>query len=146
MYLDLDDTLVVWSDGSPSGAPGTREFLHWALESFEVRWLTRWARDGRMDEKLLNDLAKLTQVDVEALRPIQGLDWSGTESKLNGIAWLEHVVLDRPFLWVEDDTIEPAALEFLEANGLADCFCRCDVTKDREALRTLHAELLAIGD
>lgn len=141
LYLDIDDTLVVWADDAPSGAPGVREFLLWALEHFEVRWLTRWARDGRLDETLLADLSRLTGVEVEALRPVQGLDWSGTTSKLNGVAWLEHTILGRPFLWIEDDTVEPGALEFLEAHALSHRFRRCDVSRDRESLSRLHDAL-----
>ncbi|HEX2167153.1 MAG TPA: hypothetical protein VHG09_07925, partial [Longimicrobiales bacterium] len=72
LYLDLDDTVISWEGGSPSGAAGLREFLLWALETFEVRWLSRWARDGRMSPKLIHDLAKMSGVAEHRLEPIGG--------------------------------------------------------------------------
>lgn len=140
LYLDLDDTIVSWSSGEPRGAPGVEDFLRWALRRFEVRWLTSWTPSGQMEESLLVDLAKLTGVDVGFLGCIHGLDWEGG-SKLDGIAWLEHVVLDRPFLWIEDGSLPDSALEFLRAHGLDECFVRCDVTRDEDALARLHQRL-----
>lgn len=140
LYLDLDDTVLSWADGKPAPGTGVREFLLWALEHFEVRWLTRWARDGCMDPGLLVDLCKLTGVETDRLRTIQGMDWSeGT--KLDGIAWSEHVVLGRPFVWLEDDNTGAEHQAFLASHGLADCFHHCDVTQDPEALREAHSEL-----
>ena len=140
LYLDLDDTIVSWATGEPRGAPGVDEFMMWALRTFEVRWLTSWTPGGQMEESLLVDLAKLTGVDVDLLRCIRGLDWEGG-SKLDGIAWLEHVVLERPFVWMEDGTLPDPALEFLRAHGFADCFVLCDVTRDEGALTRLHQRL-----
>src|SRR5690606_19286572 len=68
LYLDLDDTVISWTGGVPAGAPGLREFLLWALDVFEVRWLTRWARDGRMEARLVRDLAKMSGVPVRRLQ------------------------------------------------------------------------------
>lgn len=140
LYLDLDDTIVSWADGSPRPGRGATEFLLWALDRFEVRWLTTWCPDGRMDPALLADLSKLTDVPVDRLRGIRGFDWQNG-SKLDGIAWLEHVVLGRPFLWIEDSTVEPGALEFLARHGLRDRFRSCDVTRRPDDLRELHRVL-----
>lgn len=142
LYLDVDDTIVSWQGGSPSGGPGAREFLEWALARFEVRWLTTWAPSGRMDERLLKDLSKMTKLPKERLRGIRGLDWEGG-SKLDGIAWLEHLVMGRPFIWIEDDTLPAEALEFLARFGFAPCFIRCDITRDPAALARLRSELEA---
>lgn len=140
LYLDLDDTILSWADGKPAPGEGVREFLLWALDRFEVRWLTRWARDGRMEPGLLIDLCKLTGVETARLRGIHGLDWSeGT--KLDGIAWAEHVVRGRPFLWLEDDNTGADHQAFLEHHGLGHCFHHCDVTQDPQALRRAHSEL-----
>lgn len=140
LYLDLDDTILTWADGSPAPGAGVREFLLWALGHFEVRWLTRWARDGTMEPGLLRDLSKLTEVETERLGEIRGLDWSdGT--KLDGIAWAEHIVLGRPFLWLEDDNTGAEHRAFLDAHELAHCYRHCDVTQDPEALVNAHAEL-----
>lgn len=140
LYLDLDDTILSWADGSPRPGPGATEFLLWALDRFEIRWLTTWCPNGRMEAGLLGDLSKLTNVPVERLRTIRGFDWEGG-SKLDGIAWVEHVVLGRPFLWIEDSNVPPEALEFLDCHGLRDRFRHCDVTRRPEALRELHRSL-----
>lgn len=140
LYLDLDDTVLSWQDGSPAAGRGVREFLLWALDRFEVRWLTRWARDGCMDPGLLKDLGKLTGVDPERLGVIRGLDWSdGT--KLDGIAWAEHIVRGRPFIWLEDDNTGADHRQFLDLHDLADCYLHCNVTDDPEALLSAHSEL-----
>jgi hypothetical protein len=142
LYLDLDDTVVSWATGEPRGAEDAGPFLRWALDRFEVRWLTTWAPSGLMDGGLLVDLCKLTGIPAERLQRIRGLDWEGG-TKVDGIAWVEHVVMGRPFVWIEDDTVPPAALEFLDHHGYLACFHRCDVTRDAEALRRLHGELEA---
>ncbi|MFW6079985.1 MAG: hypothetical protein ACODAE_10210, partial [Gemmatimonadota bacterium] len=103
LYLDLDDTLLSYATGRPQAGLGARRFLHWAIATFEVRWLTRWCPDGRMPDGLLADLARMTGVPRECLRTVRGFDWRWSASKLDGIAWLEHRVLGRPFLWIEDE-------------------------------------------
>ena len=140
LYLDLDDTILTWADGSPAPGAGVRDFLLWALDRFEVRWLTRWARNGCMAPDLLVDLSKLTGVDPDRLKTIQGLDWSiGT--KLDGIAWSEHVVRGRPFVWLEDDQTGADHRGFLQLHGLQECYVHCDVTDDPDALTNAHSAL-----
>lgn len=145
MYLDLDDTILTWAEGKPAPAEGVREFLLWALEQFEVRWLTRWARDGCMAPDLVRDLGKLTGVEPERLREIQGLDWS-EGSKLDGIAWVEHVVRDRPFVWIEDDNTGADHRAFFHRHSFMDSYRHCDVTQEPEALRQSHEELKRLFD
>jgi hypothetical protein len=142
LYLDLDDTIVTWESGAPRGAPGVESFLRWALRRFEVRWLTSWAPDGQMEESLIVDLCRLTGVEVSALQRIRGLDWEGG-SKLDGLAWLEHVALRRPFVWIEDSSLPDEAIAFLERHGFGSCFWRCDVTREADALGRLHEGLRA---
>lgn len=141
LYLDLDDTIISWADGKPRPAAGVGEFLSWALDRFEVRWLTRWARDGCMEPRLLRDLSKLTGVAEERLREIRGLDWGGGDCKLDGIAWLEHLVLGRPFLWVEDESVGEGEIALLTQHGFRDFYRWCNVTRDPGAVRTLHGQL-----
>jgi hypothetical protein len=143
LYLDLDDTVIRWTDGVPSGAAGIREFLHWALDAFEVRWLTRWARNGVMEPRLLHDLERMSAVPASRLAGIRGIDWHETDCKLNGIAWLEHTLLQRGFLWLEDETIGTRATDFLARHGFADAHRCCNVSRDPHALQRLHDELAA---
>ena len=150
LYLDLDDTLIAWPDGrrgSPRGARGGREFLCWALERYEVRWLTTWCPDGRMDAKLLRDLGRMLGLAPESLERIRGLDWSGSGCKLDGIAWMEHVVLGRPFVWLEDEYgFGERERRFLQAHGLAASHHPVNVTTDADALCRVHAGLRAQTD
>lgn len=140
LYLDLDDTILTWARGKPEPAEGVREFLLWALDRFEVRWLTRWARDGRMSPDLVVDLGKLTGVEADRLREIDGLDWN-EGSKLDGIAWVEHIVQGRPFVWLEDDNTGAEHRAFFGHHGFDESYRHCDVTKDPDALLRSFQEL-----
>lgn len=140
LYLDLDDTIVRWVNGEPEAAPGAAEFLRWALDHMEVRWLTTWAPHGRMPTDLLADLASLTGLPAARLSRIPGLGWEGG-SKLDGIAWLEHVVEGRAFYWLEDDKVPPETVQFLERHGYQECFRSCNVTREPDDLRRRHDEL-----
>jgi hypothetical protein len=61
LYLDVDDTLIMWNDAHPYGkaAPWAREFVLWAVEHCEVRWLTMWCPAGRMAPHREAELALL---------------------------------------------------------------------------------------
>jgi hypothetical protein len=142
LYLDLDDTLVSWADGTPQAAPGAREFLLWAVECFAVRWLTTWCPSGEMKPSLLADLASMLEIDVALIEHICGFDWDSTETKLNGIAWLEHAVLRRPFLWIEDEYgFGERERRFLAEHGFLGRYRHCNVTEDPAALEHLQAVL-----
>jgi hypothetical protein len=146
LYLDLDDTVLAWVNGSPGPARGAREFVLWALERFEVRWLTTWCPSGEMEQGLLADLCLMLDLEPETLCHIRGFDWESTASKLNGIAWLEHLVLKRPFLWVEDDYgVGEREIEVLRGLGLEGSYIHCNVTHDPLALQSLHAELVRLA-
>lgn len=142
LYLDLDDTLVSWEGGRPHAAPGGGEFLRWALERFEVRWLTTWCPDGSMTPELLRDLSRMVEIPVATLEQITGADWQASGCKLDGIAWLEHVVMDRPFFWLEDEKgVGEREITFLAEHGFLDRYRFCNVTRDPGAIQRLHREL-----
>lgn len=116
--------------------------MEWALEAFEIRWLTTWCPDGRMSDKLLRDLAKMLQMPVEVLSGIKGLSWDETKSKLNGIAWLEHLVLDRPFLWLEDDYgFSDRERALLGQFGVLSAYHHCNVSRNPESLIQVAANI-----
>ena len=146
LYLDIDDTLVRHPPGGPRAAPGAPEFFAWAVENFQVRWLTRWCRDGIMSEELVHSFCKMLETEPETIRSIRGLDWSESDSKLDGIAWLEHLVVGRPFLWIEDEHgLGERERAFVELVGFGEaCLC-CNVTQDPDALQTLHQRLRERG-
>jgi hypothetical protein len=147
LYLDLDDTLLSWQGGRPRAAPGARRFLLWALERFEVRWLTTWCPGGQMESSLLADLCTMLEVETSRLGHIRGFSWEATGSKLNGIAWLEHMAWERPFLWVEDGYgVREAERSFLAAQGFLDRYRHCNVTEDPMSLMRLHLALAGEWD
>lgn len=142
LYLDLDDTVVSWAGGRPHAAPHAREFVAWALERFEVRWLTRWCPDGEMGEKLLGDLARMLDLDVLRFADVRGTEWDPGGSKANGIAWLEHTVLGRPFVWLEDEHgFAERERAILDAHGFLESYWHCNSTNDEQALVRAHAGL-----
>jgi hypothetical protein len=150
LYLDLDDTLLSWADGAPRAVPGAGEFLCWALQRYEVRWLTRWCPSGEMEESLRGDLCEMLGLDASVAAAIRGLDWScgdpdvGAEggSKINGIAWVEHLVLGRPFAWVEDEKgVGERELGFLAGHGLLHSYHHVNVTRSPGSLRRVQERL-----
>lgn len=145
MYLDVDDTLLRYPDGreaDPIVADGAREFFAWALDVYEVRWLTKWCRTGTMDDDLVPDFCRMLDVEPNVVRSVCGLDWSYSDTKLNAIGWLEHLVLDRPFLWVEDNYgVRAQERRFLAELGLEGCWRCCNVTERPDALMHLHRNL-----
>jgi hypothetical protein len=141
LYLDLDDTIISW-EGGPHAAPGAREFMVWAMDRFEVRWLTTWCPGGVMEEGLLGDLARMLQLPADDLRHIRGFEWHEEGSKLNGIAWLEHKVFGRPFFWLEDDYgFQYRERRFLARERLLGSYLHCNVTEDPHSLGRVHAWL-----
>jgi hypothetical protein len=120
---------------------GAREFLLWALERYEVRWLTFWATTGEMDLVRAHSLAGILGVDVERILSIRGLDFSEHLDKQDGIDWVE-VRKGRPFIWVEDaNYVGDNLRERLERKGLLDRWIACDVTNDKDALKRIHRAL-----
>lgn len=135
LYLDLDDTLISWGPDGPAAAPGAGEFVRWAIGNMEVRWLTTWCPDGVMDQKLLGDLAKMLNLAPDEIGHIRGFEWDRETSKLNGVAWLEHIVLGRPFVWLEDEYgFGERERAFLAHHNLLGCHLHCNVTDDPKSL------------
>lgn len=144
LYLDLDDTLVSWATGQPVAAPAAAPFVTWALQHFEVRWLTTWCPDGEMPDGLLHDLARLLRLPVETLGRIRGIDWAASGCKLDGIAWLEHRVLGRPFAWVEDEKgFRERERDFLARNRMLGSYYHCNVTDEVDSLSRVWESLRA---
>lgn len=145
LYLDIDDTLLRYPEGrdrSPEPASGAREFFSWAVAVFEVRWLSRWCRGGCMPADLVADFCGLLQTERGLVEAIRGIDWTFSDTKLNGIAWLEHLVLGRRFVWIEDDYgVGERELAFLSEHGLDGNWRPCNVTEDPDVLRSVHREL-----
>lgn len=129
LYLDVDDTILMfppwrdkaWWDANKGGAPApkTKEFLEWAAEHCEVRWLTCWAMSGVIQEAKLNELARILGVPVSLISNFSNpLPWGGKRGKLNGINWDEHEE-GREWAWVEDG-LPPREIDELKRLGCDD--------------------------
>lgn len=135
LYLDVDDTVLSWADGEPAAVPSSRAFVEWALSNFEVRWLTKWCPSGQMPEDLLGDLAKMLGLEPERLACIEGCSWEESGAKVDGIMWLEHLVMGRPFFWVENrEGLSDRDLAVLVATDTRHRYLECNVSEDETAL------------
>lgn len=142
LYLDIDDTLLSWASGSPAAVASTESFLRWALDAFEVRWLTKWCPSGTMSDDLLRDLAKMVGVGAEGLGAVPGCCWEESGIKADGIAWLEHALLGRDFAWVENpEGLTERDFEILRETGFEDRYFPTNVTQDETALDRTRALL-----
>lgn len=142
LYLDIDDTLLSWASGAPKAVASSESFLRWAMERFEVRWLTKWCPGGTMSDDLLGDLSKMVGVDVAGLGAIPGCAWEESGIKADGIAWLEHAILGREFVWVENrEGLSAQDLDLLHTAGFRDRYYPCNVSEDETALDRTRALL-----
>lgn len=142
LYLDIDDTLLSWASGEPEPVDAAGGFVQWAMECFEVRWLTRWCPNGLMPDNLLGDLSKMIGIETDVLGTIHACNWEDSGIKSDGIAWLEHTVLGRDFVWVEDsEGLSPRDHEVLQAAGFGDRYIPCNVTEDAASLERVREQL-----
>jgi hypothetical protein len=113
----------------PSGGPaeGAANFIHWAMEHFEVRWLTCWTGIGFLGASDSERLADILQVSKNRLASIVNPDSHNCTTKTTGIDFT------RDWVWVED---ELSAHEFyeLQQKGCLDRFFYTDSSKDKHAL------------
>lgn len=157
MYLDVDDTILTSNDAIweatygnlPKGyvvpadtiipAPGAGEFLEWATEHYEVRWLTFKCPSGVMHPWWVKTLARALKVPEEMIASIRGISFAHTFNKCDGINWEEHAA-GREWIWIEDD-IDQRELQILAGRGCLSRWIRCNVTEDPYALKRLHERL-----
>lgn len=132
MYLDIDDSLLVWTnDIGGFAAPRAAEFMHWALEHFEVRWLTMWCPSGRLQDYGAEELSYRFnyKVSKETFFDIHNpkMFW---QDKTDGVDFDD----PRPWVWVEDGLI-PSETALLKQKGLHDNFYKTNVSHDRRVLQ-----------
>jgi hypothetical protein len=94
LYLDLDDTIFIQTNPVHNSAA----FFHWCKKHFDIRWLTRWCPDGKMNPDQINYLSKHLNVPKEEFPKFNnplGFKWSKTEA----VDWAGN----KPWIWVEND-------------------------------------------
>lgn len=148
LYVDVDDTLIVHARDGSRPAPQATAFLEWAVDAFDLRWLSYWAPAGVLDDRDLESLSRMLDMDARRLASVQGLGFGGTaaSTKLDAVTWLEHLVLGRPFLWIEDDDCMisiPTILAVLSDLGLRDRWVPCNVTRTPHRLARIYDALQA---
>jgi hypothetical protein len=137
MYLDVDDTLLVFNKSwAGFGAPMVAEFIHWALEHFEVRWLTSWCPSGIM----LPVTDGLSGAENLSYRLNYGVSTEILASIKNPKEWFEYKTeaVDfedpRPWVWVEDGLVYKER-ELLNNKNLLNNFYPTNVSIDIRALQ-----------
>ena len=85
VYLDIDGVLLVNEDNLAIGAD---EFIKYAVEHFDVYWLTTHCMDGT------------TEHAIEYLKKTEAIDFS------------------KPFLWFDDDCFTGEKIDLQEHNAL----------------------------
>lgn len=153
MYLDIDDTLLTDNESywfevhgedawylmshSELAAPGAGDFLRWATQHYEVRFLSAKTASGFMDPSVADRLASAFGLEPEFIASIPCCAWGN--NKLDGIDFDD----PRPWIWIEDGLLSEEKEE-LKRRGLYDRHLRCNVTQDPYALMRLHQVLMQL--
>jgi hypothetical protein len=109
MYLDCDDTLLVWTNKIPGfAAPMAAEFVKWSMEHFEIRWLTMWCPGGRMNQQGCEELSYRfgSTIHPDVFRSFCN-PRRFISKKTDAIDFDE----PRPWVWVEDGMLYPEKME-----------------------------------
>lgn len=138
MYLDVDDTLLVWTNKVRGfAAPRADDFIRWALEHFEVRWLTMWCPDGHMHRKAAEELSYRFNSTIlpETFQKIYNPK-SFINKKTDGIDFDD----PRPWVWVEDSMVTYEILEMNRRNKI-DNFYPTNVSHNAVMLQSTWRKL-----
>lgn len=140
LYLDVDGVILTHEKRTQLGpALGLKDFMHFALEHFEVRWCTSWAISGVMSPKNLEDLVNITKLPIDIWMKIKpSLPWQNY--KTEAIDW-DEIKQGRPFVWLEDGIL-PEEEEKLHNLGYFHCYYFTDVIADKNALLETWGELI----
>lgn len=157
LFLDVDDTLLAYPGGQ--AGPGVPEFVRWAKEHFEVRWLTMWCPEGNISEavdfrfggKLLPHLARRMEMPEAELAEIVnphpfGVSYGGFggqwRDKSDSVRAMLAETPDRRWAWVEDPFLDVSEKRWLAAPENGAHYYETSVThRDDAVYRT--ADLLA---
>lgn len=139
LFLDIDDTLLRFDSSSPAheiglAAPYAPEFVLWALEHFEVRWLTMWCPCGILEEHRAKELSglfggKVTTEQFLAIRNPRNFFTEDSMLKTNGIDFTDTI----PWVWVEDNLLK-SEIAVLDEHKMYNRWIKCNVSKDPKAL------------
>lgn len=105
IYLDIDGVLL---DNEGNLAIGAAKFIKYAVEHFDVYWLTTHCVDGTTEHAI----EYLNRTSPEDLRP-----WL---EKFKPVTWslkkTEAIDFTKPFLWFDDDCFTGEKIDLHEHN------------------------------
>jgi hypothetical protein len=111
MYLDIDDTIIVWTNHIAGfAAPKADEFIKWALEHFEVRWLTMWTPSGELSSAGADELEYRFNNTISAST---FLSIKNSKSFINNKTEAIDFDTDRQWVWVEDSMVYTEKMEMI---------------------------------
>ena len=121
LYLDIDGTLIMTTErhhqnGSYEIGHGCLEFLMYATQNYDCRWLSFHARLG-----FINNVSRVFReaLGVNELRS----DWKDVINLIQPALWRRHKVeainLCEDFLWIDDD-VSIVCQDVLAANNMTD--------------------------
>ena len=122
IYLDIDGVLLANEENLSIGAV---DFIKYAVEHFDVYWLTTHCMDGTTEHAI----EYLNRASPEDLRP-----WL---EKFKPVVWslkkTEAIDFTKPFLWFDDDLFYEEK-ETLTKNGVLDNWIEVDLSKEPDHL------------
>lgn len=135
LYLDVDDTLLIWP--GPVAGCGAREFLRWAKQHFEVRWLTMWCPRGDLGDRasVLATLLNMERAELaEIVNPVPFWVTYSSRDKTQSIQ--DGAIAERrPWVWVEDPYLSRYEQEWLrEYPDYAANYYETAVSSDPEGI------------
>jgi hypothetical protein len=148
LFLDVDGVLNVFLKSREElhpnfavalvPAPGVKEFIQFARENFDVRWLSAWSVAGYIHYP--EALAWLTGLTVDEVNAIPAVRWPHNKATA-----AIKTASDRPWVWLEDG-ISKGELYILKDANVLDRYIYVNSDKDSQALAKATEELTGILD
>ncbi len=139
LYLGLNGVLIMepalkddlwmrrWPKGEP--APGAKDFIEWAKEHFEIRWLTMKIMTGTLYEYQAKDIGEVLELDPKLLISFRNPKSIFVSDLTMGINFDEQ----RPWFWLQDQLQETEERRLKQTNTF-DRYIATDSHNNIEAL------------
>lgn len=138
LFLDVDGVLIRYTRTEALPTPHVKEFLEWAVEHFECRWLTSWAKWGTMEVPQRVTLSAILGVSESLLKKLDHTHpWSEDKTQAIDITEFENGPLVR---WLDDDRMNDEQAT-LKRWGVPEIFIHTDCSKNPNRLKQVWDEL-----
>jgi len=140
LFLDVDGVLIRYTRTEALPTPHVKEFLEWAVEHFECRWLTSWAKWGTMEDPHRNTLAGILGVSTDLLKKLDHTHpWSEDKTQAIDITEFDGEA-HRLVRWLDDDRMNDERAT-LKRWGVPEMFIHTDCSKNPDRLKQVWDEL-----